>query len=110
MALLEAAAEAVRELAGRADARRGRSRPRSRAAPRGLPAPRRERVTGRDALTASERRIAEIAAGGPTNREISERLFLTPKTVENHLGRIYVKLGISSRREIATALAAYSDA
>ena len=50
--------------------------------------------------------IAEIAAGGLTNREISEHLFLTPKTVENQLGRIYVKLGISSRREIATALAA----
>jgi DNA-binding CsgD family transcriptional regulator len=57
-----------------------------------------------DELTASERRIAEHAAGGLTNREIAEQLFVTPKTVENHLTRVYGKLGISSRRELAAAL------
>ena len=57
-----------------------------------------------DELTASERRIAEHAAAGLTNREIAARLFITPKTVENHLTRVYGKLGISSRRELAGAL------
>jgi len=57
-----------------------------------------------DELTASERRVAERAAAGSTNREIAEELFVTPKTVENHLTRAYAKLGVSSRRELAAAL------
>lgn len=57
-----------------------------------------------DELTASERRVAEYAAGGQTNREIAEELFVTPKTVENHLTRVYAKLGVSSRSELKTAL------
>jgi DNA-binding CsgD family transcriptional regulator len=57
-----------------------------------------------DELTASERRIAEHAAAGRTNREIAAELFITPKTVENHLTRVYGKLGISSRRELAALL------
>jgi DNA-binding NarL/FixJ family response regulator len=57
-----------------------------------------------DALTASERRVAEQAASGRTNREIAEELFVTPKTVENHLTRVYAKLGLGSRRELADAL------
>lgn len=57
-----------------------------------------------DELTASERRIAEYAAAGRTNREIAEELFVTPKTVENHLTRVYGKLGIGSRRELAGQL------
>lgn len=57
-----------------------------------------------DELTASERRVAERAAAGSTNREIAAELFVTPKTVENHLTRVYAKLGVSSRRELAAAL------
>ncbi|ADB53626.1 ATP-binding protein [Conexibacter woesei] len=57
-----------------------------------------------DELTASERRVAEHAAAGRTNREIAEELFVTPKTVENHLTRVYAKLGVGSRRELAGAL------
>ncbi len=57
-----------------------------------------------DELTASERRVAEYAADGRTNREIAEELFVTPKTVENHLTRVYSKLGVSSRRELSSAL------
>jgi DNA-binding CsgD family transcriptional regulator len=57
-----------------------------------------------DALTPSERRIAELAASGGTNREIAQELFVTPKTVENHLTRVYAKLGVGSREALATAL------
>lgn len=67
--------------------------------------PRRLRFSGAEDLTASERRIAELAGGGRSNREIAQELFVTPKTVENHLGRIYMKLGIHSRRELSGALA-----
>jgi DNA-binding CsgD family transcriptional regulator len=68
--------------------------------------PRRVMLTGRDALTASERRIAEHAARGASNRDIAQALFITPKTVENHLGRIYRKLAINSREQLPTALSA----
>ena len=68
--------------------------------------PRRAMLTGRDALTPSELRIAELAAGGESNRDIAQALFITPKTVENHLGRIYKKLSIRSREELPKALAA----
>jgi DNA-binding CsgD family transcriptional regulator len=56
--------------------------------------PRRERMSGPDALTPSERRVAEMAAGGLTNREIAEALFVTAKTVGTHLGHIYRKLDL----------------
>jgi DNA-binding CsgD family transcriptional regulator len=56
--------------------------------------PRRERLSGPDALTPSERRVAEMAAGGFTNREIAEALFVTAKTVGTHLGHIYRKLDL----------------
>lgn len=57
-----------------------------------------------DELTASERRVAELASDGSTNREIAQELFVTPKTVENHLTRVYAKLGVHSRRALAGAL------
>jgi DNA-binding NarL/FixJ family response regulator len=47
-----------------------------------------------------------MAAEGPTNREIAQALFVTPKTVEVHLSSAYRKLGISSRSQLATALGA----
>ena len=67
---------------------------------------RRTFVTGVEALTPSERRVARMAAEGLTNREIAEQLYLTVKTVEMHVGNALGKLGISSRREFATLLAA----
>jgi DNA-binding CsgD family transcriptional regulator len=63
-------------------------------------------VSGRDALTPSEQRIAELAGRGDSNRDIAQALFITPKTVENHLGRIYKKLAINSRNELTKTLAA----
>ena len=67
--------------------------------------PRRPTVTGVDALTPSERRVAELASGTMTNKAIAQALFVTPKTVEVHLSSVYRKLEISSRSELATALA-----
>ncbi len=67
--------------------------------------PRRLQFSGADSLTASERRVAELAATGRTNREIAQSLFITAKTVENHLGRVYNKLDIASRDALASALA-----
>jgi DNA-binding CsgD family transcriptional regulator len=67
--------------------------------------PRRLRMTGMDSLTPSELRIARLAAEGRTNKEVAQALFITPKTVDTHLGHIYMKLNISSRRELAGALA-----
>jgi DNA-binding CsgD family transcriptional regulator len=53
-------------------------------------------------LTAKEAEIARLAQGGFTNPEIAARLFLSPHTVEWHLRKVFVKLGISSRKEIGS--------
>jgi len=66
--------------------------------------PRRLVLRGVDSLTASERRVAEMASEGLTNREIAQALFVTEKTVEGHLGHAYRKLDISSRSELPNAL------
>jgi DNA-binding CsgD family transcriptional regulator/tetratricopeptide (TPR) repeat protein len=66
--------------------------------------PRRIALSGVQSLTPSERRVAEMAAKGPTNREIAQALFVTQRTVEVHLTSIYRKLGISSRSQLASAL------
>jgi DNA-binding CsgD family transcriptional regulator len=66
--------------------------------------PRRLAFSGAESLTASELRIAEMAASGLTNQQVAEALFVTSKTVENHLGRVYQKLGIHSRDAITDAL------
>ena len=67
--------------------------------------PRRAAMTGPEALTPAERRVAEAAADGATNREIAERLYLTPSTVGIHLSRSMRKLGLASRSQLADALA-----
>jgi DNA-binding CsgD family transcriptional regulator len=56
------------------------------------------------ALTPSERRVAELAAQGLTNRQIAQSLFVTVKTVEWHLRNAFVKLRITSRRELQPVL------
>ncbi|PRY35303.1 helix-turn-helix domain-containing protein [Umezawaea tangerina] len=53
-----------------------------------------------DALTFSERETAELAAAGLTNAQIARRRFTTTSTVEQHLTKVYRKLGIASRREL----------
>lgn len=66
--------------------------------------PRRAALVGRDSLTPSEHRVAQLAAQGRTNREIAQALFVTMKAVEAHLAHAYPKLGITSRKELAGAL------
>lgn len=101
---LQRAVELAEDSGGRALAQRALAelraaggRPRSR--PR----------TGEAALTASERNAARLAASGMTTRQIAAELFLTPKTVEGHLTRVYRKLRISSRSEIAARLSTSDD-
>jgi DNA-binding CsgD family transcriptional regulator len=67
--------------------------------------PRRVLVTGLDSLTASERRVAEYASEGLTNREIAQTLFVTARTVEGHLTSVYRKLQLDSRDQLRAALA-----
>ena len=59
---------------------------------------------GVNKLTVSERRVAELAASGMSNREIAQQLFVTVKAVEWHLSNVYRKLGIRSRTRLAEAL------
>jgi DNA-binding CsgD family transcriptional regulator len=66
--------------------------------------PRTTALGGVGSLTASERRVADLAAAGRSNREIAQTLYVTPKTVEVHLSSAYRKLGISSRHGLAEVL------
>jgi DNA-binding CsgD family transcriptional regulator len=66
-------------------------------------APRRRSTTE---LTATERRVAKLAAAGLTNREVAQVAFMSPKTVEANLARVYRKLGIRSRAELGSRMSA----
>jgi DNA-binding CsgD family transcriptional regulator len=72
--------------------------------------PRRTALTGPDALTASELRVARLAAAEETNREIAQELFVSLRTVEVHLTNTYRKLGVQTRGQLATALAGAATA
>jgi DNA-binding NarL/FixJ family response regulator len=62
-------------------------------------------VTDPDELTAQEVRVAHAVARGATNKQVAAELFLSPKTIEFHLARVYRKLGIHSRTELAMLVA-----
>lgn len=68
--------------------------------------PRRVQSEALAALTASERRVARLAADGMTNRQIAEELVVTVKAIEWHLSHVYRKLGIASRTRLAATLGA----
>lgn len=70
---------------------------------------RRTDLTGPGALSPSERRVAELAASGRTNKQIAQQLFVTTKTVEVHLSAAYRKLGITTRAALAAALSPSSS-
>ena len=97
---LTKALELARELGVTAVAERAEHEMAAGAGPR-----RRPRQTGTEALTPSERRVAQLAAQGHTTRQIAAELFVTPKTVEFHLRHVYRKLGIpSTRADLASVL------
>jgi DNA-binding NarL/FixJ family response regulator len=52
-------------------------------------------------LTTAERQVAELVAGGATNREVAAQLFTSVRTVEDHLAAVYRKVGVRSRTELA---------
>ena len=66
--------------------------------------PRRSALNGAGALTPGERRVAELAASGLTNRQIADELVVTVKAVGWHLRHVYRKLGVSDRSEIGDHL------
>jgi DNA-binding NarL/FixJ family response regulator len=66
---------------------------------------RKRRAETREELTPQEWQIAQLACEGLSNREIGARLFLSHRTVESHLGKVYGKLGIRTRRALTKALA-----
>ena len=66
----------------------------------------RGRAPSRGELTPTERRVAELVADGRTNREVAAMLYVAPRTVEGALSRIYAKLGVRSRTELASRMAA----
>ena len=66
--------------------------------------PRRLVLSGLDSLTPSERRVAQLAAVGLSNRDIAQNLFITTRTVEGHLTHAYHKLAITSREQLPAAL------
>ena len=66
---------------------------------------RRRQPAAREQLTPQELQIARLVAEGKTNRDVAAALFITPKTVEFHLTRVYRKLGIHSRSELVRRMA-----
>ena len=66
---------------------------------------RRRTVETRDQLTAQEKQIAQLAGEGLSNPEIGARLYISARTVEWHLRKVFPKLGISSRKQLRIALA-----
>jgi DNA-binding CsgD family transcriptional regulator len=96
---LEQGLELADRLGGRALAERARTELRAAGGRSSDP-----HGTGVEQLTASERRVAELAAQGHSNPEIAQALFVTRKTVETHLGHVYRKLDISGRGQLRAAL------
>ena len=102
---LRRALETFERLGAAAWAERARSELRASGASSGRGA-----VAVADVLTPHELQVAMIVAGGATNKEVAAALFVSPKTVEHHLGQIYKKLELRSRTELSALLSAQDEA
>lgn len=104
----EAAAEAVAAYASSGEPRRGEAAAiraqRLAASCEGARTPALSRARAPVPLTPREREVAALAAGGLPSKVIADRLFLSVRTVDNHLQRAYTKLGVSGREDLADAL------
>jgi DNA-binding CsgD family transcriptional regulator len=99
--LLEETLATFEALDAQRDLARVRNTMRSLGLRRGSRAAHRSARTGWEALTATERQIVALAARGLTNPEIGRRLFISPRTVQSHLGHVFTKVGLTSRVELA---------
>jgi DNA-binding NarL/FixJ family response regulator len=104
VAHLESAYDFYAQIGADRDTARTRSALRALGVSKRQPGPARPR-DGWASLTASEQRVAELAARGLTNREVAGELFLSPYTINTHLRHVFTKLGIRSRVELARLLA-----
>jgi DNA-binding CsgD family transcriptional regulator/tetratricopeptide (TPR) repeat protein len=103
--LLQEAHRHAADLGMHAQRRRAEGLLRGLGVRRGVRGPRSRPARGWAALTPTERTVARLAAGGLTNPEIGERLFISRRTVQTHLSHTYAKLGIGSRVELAAEVA-----
>lgn len=105
--LLEETVATFEALDAQRDLARVRSTMRSLGIRRGSRSAHRESRTGWPALTDTERQIVALVVEGLTNPEIGRRLFISPRTVQSHLGHVFTKVGLTSRVELAAQAASH---
>jgi DNA-binding CsgD family transcriptional regulator len=109
IAHLEEAMNLFLEHGATVDADRVRARLRQLGVRRRSRASARQPTTGSGAISPAERKVANLASEGLSNRAIADRLFISPHTVNAHLNHIFVKLGIHSRVELAARRAQHFE-
>ncbi|HEX6127714.1 MAG TPA: tetratricopeptide repeat protein [Candidatus Limnocylindria bacterium] len=100
--LFDEALDIFDRLAADTESQRALAAMRSVGLRRGSRSPRRRATAGWEALTDTERRVVELATAGLTNKQIGQRLFISPRTVQTHLAHVFGKLGLASRVELAS--------
>jgi DNA-binding CsgD family transcriptional regulator len=105
--LLEETVATFEALDAQRDLAQVRSTMRTLGIRRGTRSAHRPARSGWEALTATERQIVALASQGLTNPEIGRRLFISPRTVQSHLGHVFTKVGLTSRVELAAQAASH---
>ena len=107
--MLEQAIDRYEALGASWFAARATARLRELGGRRGVRGTRDRALTGLDSLTRSERAVAELVAEGLTNREVGNRLFVSPHTVNTHLRHTFQKLDVQTRAALAAKITHLSD-